>query len=140
MSESKTEVVQTQEVPHASNGQAPRRKIGRRQQVEDVDIEDKDGKVLPYQLRGLSGPQRESYMSYMAGRAKYNNNGTVKKMDDLRGMHSTLLKLGVYDPQGAPVSDAVLATWTGETIAEVYDLLRNMSGFGERAEEDAKNS
>lgn len=116
--------------------QSPRYSLKRKSIT--VMIEDEDGQERAYQIRELTGAQRNSYLEKTNAKMVMTSDGAVKPKT-FKGTGSDLLCMCLYDDQGQRVRAEVIDEWPSEMQFDLYKKAADLSGLTKKGEEEAKN-
>jgi hypothetical protein len=98
---------------------------------------------LAYKLVEMDGRERAQYLNSLGKRVIIGPSGRPAGMKTFDGLESSLLKLCLYDPDGALVPQAELDTWPSSLLDQLFQIARDMNRLTpeskQEAEDEAKN-
>jgi len=110
----------------------------KRKEVE-VEIEHEDGVVHVYTIRELSGTGRDSYLSSMAGKFKFDENGKPSGVKDFNGLQASLLARCLFRDE-ALVPEKVIQEFPSSTVEGLFDVAQEVSALSKIGEQAAKGN
>ena len=105
-----------------------------------IELEQKDGTVKSYTLKELTGEDRDIYLDSMKDRFKYSPDGNVSAVTNFKGLHNSLLKMGLVDDEtGKLVTEEELKKLPSTTTTALFDEATKLSALDKDAKKEAKN-
>lgn len=106
------------------------KKLRGRLKREEVDIEMEDGKVLEWEVRELTGPQRDAYMETRRENFDHDKKGEVTGIKSYLNIVTNLLQFCVYNRKtGCPVLPQEIDALPSETQQDLFTIATTVSGI-----------
>lgn len=97
-----------------------------------------NGATEEYTLRELDGEGRGVYVDFQASKAKYDAQGKVIGVRDVKGFETRIVAMSLFK-DGKQVPEAVVGKFRGSLIKNLALMALRISGLDEKAKEAAKN-
>jgi len=103
-----------------------------------VELEVADGQCMTYQVKEMSGAQRDEYQSRLAKKATVDAQGNVIEIKDTTGLYSSLLAHTLYDPDGKLVPEATIQSWPDSAQRALFEVAREVNGYNDKQDDPEK--
>lgn len=104
-----------------------------------VALELEDGTTENFSIQELTGAQRDLYLTQMAKRMKYTDEGKPLGVTDFTGLHAQLLALSLVDEKGTVVPLERIQSWKSTVVQELFKAAQQLSGLNETGRAEVKN-
>lgn len=104
-----------------------------------IILETVDGVEKAYKLREMLGKDRDTYLTRMGDKVRYNANGKVTGIKSFDGLQASLLEKCLYDENDHLVSLTDIQNFPTKTQNELFKLAQELNGLNQKAENESKN-
>lgn len=119
---------------------AEKKRYSKRVATMVVDIEEKDGSVREYTIRGLDGPSHMQFEEFMEGFMEEKDGKKTMKQGAAVLIAARLMSLTVFDLEGKAMEEGEALTMPTETLLGIMEDAAKLSGLDRLAKEAAKNA
>ena len=98
-----------------------------------------EGVETPYLLREMNGKERDSHLTSIADRMKYDAKGNVKGLKSFDGLHAALLTRTLFTEDGKPVSVDVIQDFPASVVSKLFDKSQEINALDDDSAKEAKN-
>ena len=100
-----------------------------------VKLTDKDGKVLEYVLRELTGKARDSHMNFIREKTGTNDKGE-SELIDFNGIQAKLVSMSLIDSDGKHPEANIVLAWPSRVVTGLYEEAKAISKIDVDDEEE----
>lgn len=104
-----------------------------------VTLTDDDGIEKNYELRELSGADRDRYLTDMSKRMSYGKDGKAQGISNFDGLQARLVSMSLYDSEGKQVPFDQIQSFPAKVLSALFDAAQELSALNVSGEEAAKN-
>ena len=102
-------------------------------------ILESEGVETPYILREMNGKERDSHLTSIADRMKYDAKGNVKGLKSFDGLHAALLKRTLFKEDGTNVTEEVIQEFPASVVSKLFDKSQEINALDDDSAKEAKN-
>ena len=105
-----------------------------------VELETEEGVTETYVIKELTGKERDTFLTSMGTRIRYNGKGEPSGLKNFDGVQASLLSLCLCDAQGEKVPEKTIQMFPATAQNEMFKAARELSALGEDSEDTEKKS
>ena len=98
-----------------------------------------NGKEKYYTIREMNGEGRDTFLTKMGTRIKFDEKGKPIGMQNFEGHQADLLIRCMYDEDDKLVTKALVQSWPAKVQQKLFDVAEKLNALTEGAEKEAKN-
>ena len=109
-------------------------KLSLKREELKVVLETPEGVDKTYSLREMTGRERDTYLTKMGDKFRYNAQGQVSGVKTFEGMHSILLERCLYDENDKLVSMSDLQNFPSRVLSELFAAAQKINALTQKLE------
>ena len=109
-------------------------KLSLKREELKVVLETPEGVDKTYTLREMTGRERDTYLTKMGDKFRYNSQGQVAGVKTFDGMHSILLERCLYDENDKLVSMSDLQNFPSRVLSELFSAAQKINALNQKLE------
>ena len=109
-------------------------KLSLKREELKVVLETPEGVDKTYTLREMTGRERDTYLTKMGDKFRYNAQGQVSGVKTFEGMHSILLERCLYDENDKLVSMSDLQNFPSRVLSELFAAAQKINALTQKLE------
>lgn len=115
------------------------RRFSLKKNTEDIEIELENGPVQTYTIQEMTGAERDTYFKTVTGKAQFDGNGNLMKVNDPTGLYAALICLCMFDQEKKRVDQKFVNNLRSSVQGEIFEICSRVNGLDKMAADRAKN-